>query len=157
LTRAMTAAAGLPAYEVSNHAQPGAESHHNLAYWRYQDYLGIGPGAHGRRGGVATLRLKKPENWLSAVARHGHGLVEETLLEPRDRAREALIMGLRLREGVDVARIAARTGLRAADIIDDAGVAQIEAQGLLRRAADHLIVTEAGMLLLDSILREAVR
>ncbi|OJS43028.1 coproporphyrinogen III oxidase, partial [Escherichia coli] len=68
LTREMTAAAGLPAYEISNHARPGCESRHNLAYWRYQDYAGIGPGAHGRRGGIATVRHRKPENYLAAVA-----------------------------------------------------------------------------------------
>ena len=68
-TRADTAAAGLPAYETSNHARPGSESRHNLAYWRYQDYAGIGPGAHGRRGGLATVRRKKPENWLAAIER----------------------------------------------------------------------------------------
>ncbi len=71
LTRELTSAAGLPAYEVSNHARPGEESRHNLTYWRYHDYCGIGPGAHGRRGGMATVRHKKPENWLAAVERQG--------------------------------------------------------------------------------------
>ena len=83
LTQERTAAAGLPAYEISNHARPGAESRHNLAYWRYQDYAGVGPGAHGRRNGMRTVRHKKPENFLSAVARNGHGLVEEEAAEPR--------------------------------------------------------------------------
>ena len=75
LTRDLSAAAGLPAYEISNHARPGEESRHNLAYWRYQAYAGIGPGAHGRRSGLRTVRHKKPENFLAAVARNGHGLV----------------------------------------------------------------------------------
>ncbi len=78
LTREMTAAAGRPAYETSNHAREGEESRHNLTYWRYGDYFGIGPGAHGRRGGFATQRHRKPENWSAAVARDGHGIVEET-------------------------------------------------------------------------------
>src|SRR5688500_7198288 len=83
LTREHTAAAGLPAYEVSNHARPGEESRHNLAYWRYQDYVGVGPGAHGRRGNMATRRHKKPENFLEAVSRNGHGLAEERALKSR--------------------------------------------------------------------------
>src|SRR3546814_4911984 len=93
LTQELTAAAGLPAYEVSNHARPGEESRHNLTYWRYGDYAGIGPGAHGRRGGSATVRHRKPENWMNAVTLLGHGLVEESPLTPADRAREALLMG----------------------------------------------------------------
>ena len=99
-TRVMATAAGLPAYEISNHARIGAESRHNLTYWRYGDYVGIGPGAHGRRGRLATVRHKKPENWMAAVARNGHGLSVEDPLTPRDMAVEALLMGLRLREGV---------------------------------------------------------
>src|SRR3546814_6521873 len=87
MTRAMTAAAGIPAYEISNHARPGEESRHNLIYWRYQDYLGIGPGAHGRRLGRASFRRKKPENWLSALTRNGHGMESETALSPQDKAR----------------------------------------------------------------------
>ena len=112
-TRAMTAAAGIPAYEISNHARPGAESRHNLVYWRYQDYAGIGPGAHGRRGGMATVRRKKPENWLAAVDRNQHGMEIEEALAPHSRATEALLMGLRLGEGVDLARIAALGAHRA--------------------------------------------
>uniref|UniRef100_UPI0013DB79AA radical SAM family heme chaperone HemW n=1 Tax=Sandarakinorhabdus rubra TaxID=2672568 RepID=UPI0013DB79AA len=104
MTQAMTAAAGLPAYEISNHARPGLESRHNLTYWRYGDYAGIGPGAHGRRKGVATLRRKKPEQWLAGVAEAGHGMDSETVLAPLERAREALVMGLRLAEGLDAAR-----------------------------------------------------
>ena len=95
---------GLPAYEISNHARPGAESRHNLLYWRYGEYAGIGPGAHGRRCGKATQRHRKPENWLAALARNGHGIQEELEVPRRDQAVEALLMGLRLREGVDLAR-----------------------------------------------------
>ena len=149
-TRAMTAAAGLPAYETSNHARPGAESRHNLTYWRYRDYAGVGPGAHGRRGGLATQRRRKPENWLAAVARNGHGIEAETALTPHERATEALLMGLRLAEGVDLTHVAALAGGRAP--IDWAAVARLAQQGMIVRAGDRLIVTEAGALLLDAIL-----
>ncbi|RZF64431.1 coproporphyrinogen III oxidase [Sphingomonas populi] len=151
-TRAITAAAGLPAYEISNHARPGAESRHNLVYWRYQDYAGIGPGAHGRRAGLATARHKKPENWLGAVARNGHGAQIEDALAPSERAKEALLMGLRLREGIDLTRIARLGAAPIADLIDEATATRLAAQGLLTRADDRLAVTEAGMLLLDAIL-----
>ena len=157
LTRAVTAEAGIPAYEISNHARPGAESRHNLTYWRYRDYLGVGPGAHGRRGGLATLRRKKPENWLAAVARNGHGLESEEPLLPSMRAEEALLMGLRLGEGIDLARIAAETGLTIDAIIDQRAVDRLAGHGLITRDGDHLTVQEPGMLLLDAILAEIVR
>ncbi|WP_242149790.1 radical SAM family heme chaperone HemW [Sphingomonas sp. BAUL-RG-20F-R05-02] len=155
-TRAMTAAAGLPAYEISNHARPGAESRHNLVYWRYQDYAGIGPGAHGRREGLATARHKKPENWMAAVARNGHGAQIEEPLVPGERAKEALLMGLRLREGIDLARVARLGGVPVAAVIDEDKVARLAAQGLLSSDGNHLTVSEAGMLLLDAILPEVV-
>jgi putative oxygen-independent coproporphyrinogen III oxidase len=146
LTQAMTAAAGLPAYEISNHARPGEESRHNLAYWRYRPYLGIGPGAHGRRGGSAIQRHKKPENWLSALARNGHGIVEEVELSASDEAREALLMGLRLREGVALESVAGALNLDA--------VRALETQGLLALEQDRLRALPPGMLLLDAILAE---
>lgn len=149
-TRAITAAAGIPAYEISNHAKAGAESRHNLTYWRYQDYLGIGPGAHGRREGVATVRHRKPENWMAAIARNGHGAQSEEPLDPATRATEALVMGLRLREGVDLARIGA-------EYVDFPAVDQLAGHGLILRTGNRLTVTDAGMLLLDSILPEVVR
>ncbi|WP_010215955.1 radical SAM family heme chaperone HemW [Sphingomonas sp. PAMC 26621] len=156
-TRAMTAAAGLPAYEISNHARLGAESRHNLVYWRYRDYAGVGPGAHGRRGGLATARHKKPENWIGAVARNGHGAQIEEPLVPADRATEALLMGLRLREGVDLARIA-RLGETSVDGLIDASAAErLVTLGLVARDGDWMGVTEAGMLLLDAILPLVVR
>ena len=145
-TAAMTAAAGVPRYEVSNHARPGAESRHNLAYWRYTGYAGIGPGAHGRRGGLATFRRKKPENWLAAVARNGHGIESEEPLDARTEAVEALLMGLRLREGL----------LPDPTIVDQAAIDRLAAQGLLRRDGNRLTATDAGILLLDSVLAEIV-
>lgn len=156
LTRTRTAAAGLPAYEISNHARPGEESRHNLAYWRYQDYAGIGPGAHGRRGGFATVRHKKPENYLKAVAAQQHGIAEIRELGLREQAAEAILMGLRLAEGIAPAALAKRFGLAEADLIDPAKRAFYTAQGLLTQRADRLIVTDVGMPLLDGLLGELV-
>src|SRR6478609_6520097 len=145
VTRELTEAAGLPAYEVSNHARPGEESRHNLTYWRYQDYAGIGPGAHGRRGGMATVRHKKPENYLSAVARNGHGMAEERVLVPREQAAEALLMGLRLREGIDPAALARRFGLAPGSLVDPDRLAFHEGLGLTWRDGDRVGVTPQGM------------
>ena len=153
-TRAITATAGLPAYEISNHARPGAESRHNLAYWRYRDYAGIGPGAHGRRSGLATQRHRKPENWMAAVARNGHGLEREDALTPNERGVEALVMGLRLGEGVDLARVAAVAGDRAP--LDLRALSRLETQDLAVREGTRLRVTDAGMPVLEAILREIV-
>ncbi len=154
LTQELTGTAGLPAYEVSNHARTGQESRHNLTYWRYRDYLGIGPGAHGRRGGLATVRHRKPENWLKAVKRNSHGLHEEVPLTPSERAREALVMGLRLAEGVDLADLRSRTGI--ADLINLRQVEPLQAEGLIQLAAERLRVTSKGMLLLDALLAALV-
>jgi oxygen-independent coproporphyrinogen-3 oxidase len=153
-TRAITAAAGLPAYEISNHARPGAESRHNLSYWRYDEYAGIGPGAHGRRSGLATLRHKKPENWMAAMARNGHGLEREDPLTPNERGVEALVMGLRLGEGVDLARVAGVAGGEAP--LDWKTLSRLETQGLAMREGNRLRITEAGMPVLEAILREVV-
>jgi len=155
-TRAMTAAAGLPAYEVSNHARPGAESRHNLSYWRYTGYVGIGPGAHGRRNGVATMRHRKPENWLTAMARNGHGLQSETPLSPHEQATEALVMGLRLARGIDIEALAAR-GIDIAPLLDDEASARLGRAGLVDHSPAELRLTQAGMPLLDAILREITR
>ena len=156
LTQAMTAQAGIPSYEISNHARPGQESRHNLIYWRYDDYVGIGPGAHGRRGGMATLRHKKPENWMGAVDRNGNGLQQEVPLQAEDKAREALLMGLRLGEGVDLARIAGLSGLPIDALVDDRAVDRMNDLGLVWRTGNRLQVSPAGMLLLDAILPEVV-
>lgn len=154
LTRALTGDAGLRAYEVSNHARPGAESRHNLTYWRYGDYLGVGPGAHGRRGGKATIRHRKPENWLAAVARAGNGVCEERLLDHEEAAGEALMMGLRLAEGVDLAALEQRFGSSLWAMLDRDKLGLLNQLGLLRRSGDQLMLTEAGAPLLDAILGE---
>ncbi len=156
LTREFTAAAGLPAYEVSNHARPGEESRHNLAYWRYQDYLGIGPGAHGRRGGKATLRHRKPENWLNAIERQGDGIAEELKLTRTTQASEALLMGLRLAEGIDLAAMSRRFGIPEMALIDADKFAFYASQTLTWRHDGRIGVTETGMPLLDALLGELV-
>jgi oxygen-independent coproporphyrinogen-3 oxidase len=152
MTQERTAQAGLPAYEISNHARPGAESRHNLAYWRYHDYAGVGPGAHGRRGGRRTVRHKKPENFLSAVGRNGHGLSEEELLSSREAANEALVMGLRLAEGIAPSVLAERLGVDR--LVDERAVERLTAHGLLERQDIKLRTTPGGRLLLDSNLAE---
>lgn len=156
LTRELTEAAGLPAYEISNHARPGEESRHNLTYWRYQDYVGIGPGAHGRRGGMATTRHRKPENFLDAVRRNGHGLAEERPLTRREQASEALLMGLRLREGVDVQALAQRLAMPETALIDQTRLAFHQKLGLAWRDRGRVGVTPEGMPLLDALLAELV-
>ena len=155
-TQEQTAAAGLPAYEISNHAKPGAQSHHNLTYWRYRDYAGIGPGAHGRRCGTATVRHKKPEAFLRRVAENGHGIAEERALGREEALSEALLMGLRLAEGVDLAALAQRFGTTP-DALIDAGRADFYADlGFVIYTADHLTITPQGMPLLDALLAELV-
>jgi oxygen-independent coproporphyrinogen-3 oxidase len=156
LTRELTESVGLPAYEVSNHARPGEESRHNLTYWRYRDYVGIGPGAHGRRREMATLRHRKPENWLGAVAEWGHGLQTERPLGASEQASEALLMGLRLAEGIDLATLSARFGIPAGDLIEPAKLALYESLGFAWRRGHRIGVTPQGMPLLDALLGELV-
>jgi len=156
LTRAMTAETGLPAYEISNHARPGEESRHNLTYWRYQDYCGIGPGAHGRRGGMATQRHRKPENWLDAVSRNGHGTQEERPLSVSEQASEALLMGLRLTEGIDPAALARRFETSADRLIDQPKLRLYQSLGLMWSGHGRIGATEQGMGVLDGLLAELV-
>lgn len=156
ITRDMTSVAGLPAYEISNHAKPGEESRHNLTYWRYRDYYGIGPGAHGRRKGLATLRHKKPENFLAAVANHGHGIVEQRLLGKREQASEALLMGLRLAEGIDLRELEIRFDVSQHDLVDGAKTELYRDLGLIWSDDERIGVTNAGMPLLDALLGELI-
>jgi oxygen-independent coproporphyrinogen-3 oxidase len=148
---------GLTRYEVSNYAKAGAESRHNLAYWRYGDYLGIGAGAHQRLTMpdgrlLASRRHRGPEAWLSSVRRDGHAIVEEEALPPRERAREAMLMGMRLREGVHRTRIEARTGMPFEQIVDSRALEALLESGLVGWRGDHLAATDAGLLRLDSLL-----
>lgn len=152
LTDAMTSAAGMGSYEISNHARRGQESRHNLSYWRYRDYAGVGPGAHGRRLGRRTMRHRKPENFLSAVTRSGNGIVEETQLCATEAGDEALVMGLRLSEGIDAGAIAARFGLPA--LVQWKRVDRLVRSGHLERDGSRISLTSRGRLLLDHILGE---
>jgi oxygen-independent coproporphyrinogen-3 oxidase len=151
LTAAMTSAAGLPAYEISNHAAAGAQSRHNLTYWRYGDYAGVGPGAHGRRLGARTVRHKKPENFLSALRRNGHAIAEEAALSQREAADEALVMGLRLAEGIDPEALQQRFGTA---LVDDRSVDRLVASGHLTRSGARIAATASGRLVLDRVLSE---
>jgi len=154
---------GLLPYEVSNYARPGAESRHNLQYWRYGDYLGIGPGAHQRLsvdGGalLAARRHRAPEEWLARVERDGHAATSEEALAPLDRMREALLMGLRLAEGVDTARLEARCAMPLADAVDPAMLAACEEEGYLERLpSGRFRATAEGRLRLDAMLPVLLR
>ncbi len=155
-TRAMTAAAGLPAYEVSNHARAGQESRHNLTYWRYQDYAGIGPGAHGRRGGFATTRHKKPENFLKAVDARGHGIAEQSHLSPRDCAAEAILMGLRLAEGLDLAALEARFDIPRWSMLSKDAVETYSDLGFVWQREDRIGVEGKGLAVLNTLIAALV-
>jgi oxygen-independent coproporphyrinogen-3 oxidase len=155
VTQEVCARFGLPAYEISNHARPGAECKHNLVYWRGQDYAGIGPGAHGRLdiGGVrhAIATEKRPESWLMRVEAQGHGVVSDETLTSEERADEYLLMGLRLAEGIDPERYRALSG-RALDprriaILREEGAIAVDADGRVR-------VTMAGFPLLDAVVAD---
>ncbi|MGI8610981.1 MAG: radical SAM family heme chaperone HemW [Sphingomicrobium sp.] len=152
LTAERTDAAGLPAYEISNHARPGEESRHNLTYWRYGDFAGIGPGAHGRRHGQRTVRHRKPENFLAALARNGHAIAEQEPLTASEATDEALVMGLRLVEGIDAGAIANRFGLTS--IVDWTAVDRLVGSGHLIRNGSRIAATPAGRLVLDRVLAE---
>jgi oxygen-independent coproporphyrinogen-3 oxidase len=154
-TQEITALEGLPAYEVSNHARPGAESRHNLTYWRYGDYAGIGPGAHGRLSlgeeKLATATERKPESWLAMVERDGHGMIDQEFLGLEEQADELLLMGLRLREGVDLARWQQLSG-RDPDPKREDFLLQ---HGFIERLGNsRLRCTPAGMLILDSVVAD---
>lgn len=154
VTQEITSAAGLPAYEISNHARPGSEARHNLVYWRYGTYAGIGPGAHGRLAAgadrLATFTERQPERWLEAVEAHGHGIVSQERLPPDIQADEMLLMGLRLAEGIDMARYARLAGRD----LDAARIDALAAEGLVVRSGDRLRATAAGFPVLNAVIAE---
>jgi oxygen-independent coproporphyrinogen-3 oxidase len=155
VTQELCARAGLPAYEISNHARPGAECRHNLVYWRGQEYAGIGPGAHGRldiaSARHATATERRPEAWLVQVEAVGHGIITDDILLREERADEFLLMGLRLKEGVDPERYAAIAGRT----LDDAQIANLAALGFVERdATGRLRVTQAGFPVLDAVVAD---
>jgi oxygen-independent coproporphyrinogen-3 oxidase len=155
LTQAVCAANGMPAYEISNHARPGAECRHNLIYWRGQDYAGVGPGAHGRltigSRRFATETEKRPESWLMRVEGKGHGLIVNEPLSEAEMADEYLLMGLRLAEGIDPARYYALSGRaldpRRVSVLQEEGAVETTPEGRLR-------VTQAGFPVLDAVVAD---
>ena len=161
ITQDMTAAAGLPAYEISNHARPGQESRHNVLYWRYGEYAGIGPGAHGRLlvgdQRYATAAQRNPERWLQLVeaskaAGGGHGLIEDTALDRAEQADEALLMGLRLEEGLDLARLVKLGSVRPSD----AKIADLIGLGMITKVGNHdrIRATSRGRFVLNRLVEE---
>jgi len=152
LTGEICAQAGLSAYEVSNYAAPGAASRHNLVYWHYGDYVGAGPGAHGRTGQgaarVATRTRRLPGDWIEAVERDGHGLEATEEIAPAAQGDEMMLMGLRLAEGVSLARYARISGTP----LDPARIGALARDGLLMREGDILRATPEGRMLLDAVL-----
>jgi oxygen-independent coproporphyrinogen-3 oxidase len=151
-TQELTEAAGLPAYEISNHARPGQESRHNLIYWRYGDYAGVGPGAHGRLTlngqRTATAAIKLPERWRDTVARTGRGFAEAAPVSTEEAAREHLLMNLRLSEGLDLADYQKRWDTS----LDPAKIAALTEQGFLVLEDDRLTATPSGRLLLNRVI-----
>jgi putative oxygen-independent coproporphyrinogen III oxidase len=155
LTIETCARAGLPAYEISNHARPGAECRHNLVYWRGAEYAGIGPGAHGRlnvgNARIATATEKRPETWLMRVESLGHGVIDDEPLTREERADEYLLMGLRLAEGIDPARFRELSGRE----LDPKRVAILHAEGAVEMTAEgHLRVTQACFPVLDAVVAD---
>jgi len=158
LTQEVTAARGLPAYEISNHARPGAESRHNLTYWRYGEYVGAGPGAHGRfvESGrrVVTFTEKMPETWLSLVEAKGHGVVGGEVLTRAEEADEFLLMGLRLAEGIDLGRYEQYAGRG----LPPARLSILQEEGLVAPVGNsRLRATPAGMIVLDAVVADLAR
>jgi len=158
ITQEVTAARGLPAYEISNHARPGAESRHNLTYWRYGEYVGVGPGAHGRfvENGhrVVTIAEKVPESWADLVEAQGHGVVDGEVLTRSEEADEFLLMGLRLAEGIDLARYEHYSGRS----LSAARLATLQQEGLVASIGNsRLRATPAGMIVLDAVVADLAR
>ena len=154
LTQTLTEKHGLQAYEVSNHASEGQESRHNLLYWRYGEYVGVGPGAHARIADGANRRAivmeKYPETWRKNVQAHGHGIVEDNVVPPVDQASEYLIMGLRVSEGIDLARYENLKG----QAMDPHKIAGLKSLGLVKREGSRLIATMQGRRLLNAVISE---
>ena len=155
VTQEICARAGLPAYEISNHAVPGQESRHNMLYWRYGEYAGIGPGAHGRlmvnHQRHATATEKMPFEWLKRVTEHGHGMTTDDVLSWEEEGDELLVMGLRLREGIDPARFARLAGRK----LSDHQIAELKSIGFVETLPNGFIrVTDKGWPVLDAVVAD---
>jgi putative oxygen-independent coproporphyrinogen III oxidase len=152
LTQELCEVAGLPAYEVSNHAGPGQESRHNLTYWRYGDYIGVGPGAHGRIGTgkakIATAAIRAPAAWAAQVFERGHGAAEVFELGAREQAEEMLLMGLRLGEGLDLEALQRRCG----HLPEAAELTALQEEGLLLKEGSRVRTTAKGRLVLNAVI-----
>ncbi len=142
LTQQICEAHNLPAYEVSNHAKPGGESRHNLSYWNYDEYIGIGPGAHGRVNSHASAMIKSPEKWLEKVAQNNHGLEEWMPLSEREKLEEKVMMGMRLVNGITKPDIPLN------------GLKMLEEQGYITQTTTHIKPTRKGMLMLNSVIEK---
>lgn len=157
-THAILDKAGMPLYEVSNHARPGRECRHNLVYWRYEDYVGVGPGAHGRitvdGAKLATRQERAPETWIARVNESGHATAEERSTSPDEAAREALLMGLRLAEGIDAVRFRRETGIELSQAIDAARLPALVNAGLVEWDQQTLRATPDGLRVLNSLIAE---
>lgn len=154
VTQELTETAGLPAYEISNHATPGHESRHNLLYWRYGEYAGTGPGAHSRlvtgEDRRALIAEKNPESWRQMVVEHGNGMIGDIAVTPAEQASEYLLMGLRIAEGIDLDRYAALAGHE----IDSSKIAGLKSLGLIKRVGSRLSATSDGRKLLNAVIAE---
>jgi putative oxygen-independent coproporphyrinogen III oxidase len=161
LTQSQLAAAGLPAYEISNHARQGETCRHNLVYWRCGDYLGIGPGAHGRLTidgrRIATRTARMPRAWLERVLREGHAELARETLSADDQLIELLLMGLRLAEGVSLERLRGVGGEAFERTLDMAAVRRLCADGLLQHCENRLTTTAAGRQRLNAVLEAMIR
>jgi coproporphyrinogen III oxidase-like Fe-S oxidoreductase len=159
-TQERLSAAGLAAYEISNHARPGMESRHNLLYWRADDYAGVGPGAHGRitQGGetLATMRKHKPEDWLRAVEQDGSGSQEEAVVDRADRVTEMLMMGLRLAEGIARDRFRRIAGAEPEQALDGMRLARLIDGGFVVLDDSGLRATADGRQRLNTVLAELI-
>ncbi|NKB49259.1 MAG: coproporphyrinogen III oxidase [Alphaproteobacteria bacterium] len=155
-TQEILTGAGMPAYEISNHAAPGHACRHNMAYWQYRDYIGIGPGAHGRLtvdGKIhATRQHRAPEIWLRRAGDHGHATQTNAPLEPQTVIAEFAVMGLRINDGIDAGQFRDRTGRALDDIIDPAVSQRLTAGGLIIHDGDGLRATPAGRQRLDAVV-----
>lgn len=168
LTQEITEAHGLPAYEISNHSSPGGESRHNMAYWRSQDYIGIGPGAHGRYrlnpgkdvctgtviNRLATENIKSPERWLEKVLQTGNGLATEITIERKESFEEAVMMGLRLSSGICYDDWNERIGIDLRSIIAQPAIDELRSMSLIIADRNNIKATKTGRLLLNGITKK---
>lgn len=157
LTQTMMEKAGMPAYEISNHAKPGEESRHNLVYWQGDDYIGIGPGAHSRLNNFAIHQIYKPDLWLNGVLDNGTGEQKRKKLAPNERAVELLMMGLRLKNGINCEKFQQVSGKSLQSCLDPDGLDLLLTHDLIEWDQQHLRPTYDGRKCLDGVLEKLIR